>query len=304
MRRLLTRRGVTTVELTVVLTIAGLVAAAIGTVLRRQQRFYARAATVIEHRASLRDATEILPAELRALSPAGGDVLTFSDSALEIRTTIGAALACAVAPDGSAIDLAPVSALRARALAAFGTSPQPRDLALVYDLGVPDDSTDDRWIAREVAAIASVAGLCAASRFVDTDRSALTGLRLRLGPAAAFPTSVGAGAYVHVVRRVRYRLYRGATGDWYLGYSEWDGATYGVVQPASGPFAAYSTRAATTGLLLRYFDVNGAELAAPDEASRIVRVEVSARAAGDSGMSDVSPGVGDAQAVTIRMRNR
>jgi hypothetical protein len=109
---------------------------------------------------------------------------------------------------------------------------------------------------------------------------------------------------VHVVRRVRYRLYRGATGDWYLGYSEWDGAGYGVVQPATGPFAAYSRRATATGVLLRYFDASGAELSAPAEASRIVRVEVSARAAGAGGMSDVSAGVGDAQAVTVRLRNR
>jgi len=95
--------GFTTVELMVALVLGGIVMAAIGTVLRRQQRFYANAAALVEQRVSLRDVTGILPGELRALSPAGGDVLAFSDSAVELRATIGTAIACDTVPGGGGL---------------------------------------------------------------------------------------------------------------------------------------------------------------------------------------------------------
>ena len=94
MRARLNSVGFTTVELMVALVLAGIVTAAISAVLRRQQRFYTNAASLVEQRVALRDITGILPGELRALSPAGGDVLAFSDSALDLRATIGTAIAC------------------------------------------------------------------------------------------------------------------------------------------------------------------------------------------------------------------
>ena len=73
------------------------------------------------------------PAEIRALSPADGDVLAFSDSSLEIRATIGTAIACDTVSGGGAIDLAPVARPGTPPLSAFATTPQPGDVALVYD---------------------------------------------------------------------------------------------------------------------------------------------------------------------------
>ena len=297
------RRGFTTVELIVVVVIAGVLSAAIATLLRRQQRFYTRAARMVEHRVSLRDATSILPAELRALSPGGGDVLAASDSSLEIRATIGAGVACNVAPDGSSVTVAPVAALRGTALAAFGTSPQPGDIALVFDAGVPDDSLDDRWTVREVASTDAVESSCLAP--LDAiELAGLPALRLGFGVGSSLAASVRPGAFVHVVRRVRYRLYRAATGDWYLGYAEWDGAGYAVVQPVSGPFAAYSRSAATTGLLLRYLDANGVEVTPGADVRQITRVEVVARSVLSGGLSTDAAELRDAQDITVRVRNR
>ena len=117
------RRGFTLVELMMVLVIGACVAAAVGQVLRRQQRFYANAATLVGQRVHLRDATGILPGELRALAPGAGDVLAFSDSSLDIRATIGTAIACDTLPGGTGIDLAPPRVASGTVLAAFTTAP-------------------------------------------------------------------------------------------------------------------------------------------------------------------------------------
>ena len=131
----------------------------------------------------------------------------------------------------------------------------------------------------------------------------LAKLRLRFG-GAALPATIQSGAFVHVLRRVRYRLYRSSTADWYLGYSEWNGAAYSVVQPVSGPFAAYSTRVSSTGLSLRYFDADGVEVFPGADVSRVTRVEVAARAARAGGFSPEADSLRDAQDVTVRVRNR
>ena len=296
------RRAFTTVELMVVLLIGGIVAAAIGSVLRRQQRFFSSAATIVEHRVALRDATGILPGELRALSPAGGDVLAFSDSSIEIRATIGAAVACDTVPGATAIDLAPARPTRSPPLAAFATAPQAGDIALVFDERAPDDTSDDSWLEREVVGVALAPNVCATSPLLDS-ADVLPRLRLRFGPSVPLPATVRPGAFVHVLRRVHYRLYRASTGDWYLGYSEWDGSAFAVIQPVSGPFSSYSRRAANTGLLLRYLDADGLEVSSPLDASRIARVEVVARAGSAAGLSGTGR-VDDAQAVTVRPRNQ
>jgi hypothetical protein len=300
----MSRRAFTTVELLVVLLIGGIVAATIGSVLRRQQRFFANASALVERRVSLRDATGILPAELRALSPAGGDVLAFSDSALEIRSTIGAAIACDTVAGGEALDLAPVRISRVAPLSAYGTTPQAGDVALVFDAGATDSPDDDAWLALPVASVAPVTGVCVGSPLLDVVDAGTPRLRLRFATSTRVSPSARAGAFVHLLRRVRYRLYRASTSDWYLGYSEWDGTAFAVVQPVSGPFAAYSRLPGASGLALRYLDEGGAVITSPGDASRIVRIEVVARAEIGAGLSGIARGYADSLGVTVRVRNR
>jgi hypothetical protein len=299
MRTRVSSVGFTTVELMVALVLGGIVMAAVGTVLRRQQRFYANAAALVEQRVSLRDVTGILPGELRALAPGGGDVLAFSDSALELRATIGTAIACDTVPGGSGLALAAASGRRA-SLSWFTTAPQAGDIALVYDGGASDRADDDSWISRSVAAVASNPSVCVGSPFTPSDAGAPPLLvRFAIG---GVPPSVRPGAFVRILRRVRYRFYRAGTGDWYLGYSEWSGAGFTVVQPVSGPFAAYSSRGAS-GVALRYFDEGGVELVYPGDAARIARVGIVARGVARGTLAGTRP-VTDSQAVGIRVRNR
>ena len=300
--RSVSRPGFSTVELIVAIVMAGVIATSLGTLLRRQQRFFTNAAIVVERRVALRDATAILQSELRGISPAGGDILAFSDSALEIRTTIGGAIACDTLPAGGGVDLSPVRPASLVPLASFATSPQAGDIALVFDPGPSPRDGDDRWITSAVTSTAPVSTACLTSPLPDAIADAgASRLRLRLS-GAALPSTVMPGAFVRVLRRVRYRLYRAGTGEWYLGYAESDGTAFGVVQPVSGPFASYSRRTEASGLALRYFDDTGTQLTFADDASRIARVAVVARSLAGGGLSEAEST--DSQAVTVRPRNR
>ena len=299
----MTRRAFTTVELMVVLAIGGLIASGIVTVLRRQQRFFTNTASLVEQRVSLRDATGILPGELRSLSPVDGDVLAFSDSALEIRATIGAAIVCDTLPGGAGVALAPARAGTTQVLASFATTPQPGDVALVYDARDPNRLDDAGWAAFEIAAVTSSVAVCATSPFVEARGASTPRLQLRFIPSARAPASLGPGAFARILRRARYRFYRASTGDWYLGYSEWDGTAFGVVQPVSGPFATYSRRGGS-GLTLRYFDDQGSELFTGSDPARIARIDVVARGIARAGLSGTAASATDSQSIAVRVRNR
>jgi hypothetical protein len=301
MRARLNSVGFTTVELMVALVLAGIVTAAISAVLRRQQRFYTNAASLVEQRVALRDITGILPGELRALSPAGGDVLAFSDSALDLRATIGTAIACDTVAVGGAIALAPVSG-RGAPLSSFTTAPQAGDVALVYDAGESDRPDDDAWFPLAVADVAWSPSVCVGSPFASSADASTPPMVVRFGAGSRVPPTVRPGAFVRLLRRVRYRFYRAGTGDWYLGYSEWSGAGFTVVQPVGGPFAAYSARG-PSGVALRYFDENGVELFDSGGAARIARVRVAARGVARGTLSGTRP-LTDSQAVGVRVRNR
>ena len=294
------RAGASTIELLIVMVIGGVVASTIGGVLRRQQRFFTNAASLVEQRVSLRDATGILPGELRALSAAGGDILAFSDSALEMRATIGTAIACDTVAGGGAIELVPAQASSSRPLSAFTTSPQAGDVALVFDAAAIDTSAAG-WSTLEVASAGPRTDVCATSRLIDPV-SSVARLELRFASGARLPSTVRPGAFVRVLRRVRYRFYRTSTSQWFLGYAEWDGIGFGGVQPVSGPYAPYS-RGGGSGLSLRYFDRAGAPVTALADAGRIARIQISVRGTPGGSLSGATRAVTDSQAITVRVRN-
>ena len=285
----------------VTLVIGGIVASAVVSVLRRQQRFFASSANLVQQRVSLRDATGILPGELRALSPAGGDLLAFSDSALEIRATIGTAITCEASRGPGAVALAPSRSSGVAPLSSFTTSPQPGDIALVYVARDGDRSSDGRWMTWEITGVSATIDVCAASPLIVPADAAMPRLLLQI--SGTDTASIRPGAFVRVVRRARYRFYRAGAGEWYLGYSEWAGTAFGGVQPVSGPFASYASRG-RSGISLRYFDELGAEVVGPGDAERVARIEVAARGAGRSSLAGPALLVVDSQAVGVRVRNR
>lgn len=301
------RFGFTLVELLVVLVIGAAIAAAVSQVLRRQQRFYANAASLVEQRVHLRDAAGIIPGELRALAPGAGDVLAFSDSSLDIYATVGVAIACDTLPAGTGLDLAPARLASGTVLSAFSTAPQPGDVALVSDIAAVAVAADTgaaasaAWVPAEIATAAPVVGACASSPVLDPIADAVAPrLRLQFAVGVRLPSTVRPGAFVRVVRRIRYRFYRAGSGEWYLGYAEWSGTAFGIVQPVSGPFASY----ARGGFSLRYFDDAGEELYAGADATRIARITIVVRGAASEGLAGIARAAGDSQSVAVRVRNR
>ena len=295
------RRAFTLIELLVVLVLGGIVAGAVVHVLRRQQRFFTTAASLLEQRTSLRDATGILPGELRALSAEGGDILAFSDSALDMRATIGSGLVCDTLAGRTGIVVAPAGARNEAPLAAFTTFPQSGDIAVVFDERDPERAADDDWISFDVASVTQTTTRCLGSPVIDPADAGATRISLGFAAGAQLPATVPAGAFVRVLRRVRYRFYRAGSGDWYLGYAEWAGSAFGVVQPVSGPFASYSSSEAS-GLSLRYFDAAG-EVVADGDARRIARVEIKARGMSRGALFGAGTPLTDSQAVGVQLRN-
>ena len=82
----MTRRlGLSLVEIMVALVLLGIVATGIMTVVMRQQQFYRSATEVIDTRSQIRQAASVVPVDIRGVSSVGGDILTMSDSSLDVR---------------------------------------------------------------------------------------------------------------------------------------------------------------------------------------------------------------------------
>jgi prepilin-type N-terminal cleavage/methylation domain-containing protein len=286
--RLTTRRGFTLVELLVALTLLGVVVAATVDVLVRQWRIQAALDARRAARAQLTAAADALRPTLRmaagdADGPDPADLLAASDTLLEIRATIGAAVVCAVV-DPLTVDLAPPSVV-APSLTWWRSAPQPGDVALLHDDSALGGSA---WVARDLAAVGASTASCAGSPLVRAAEASLMRPRLRL--AAPLPSSIVAGAPVHLVRRVRWVHYRAADGHWYLGEREWDGAAWTGTQPVAGPLRPPGPRG---GLTVVARDSAGDPV--PDASlatRRVVRVDLVLRA-------DVPPLTGARSATTI-----
>lgn len=294
-------RGVTLIELAVVLGLLGLTGAIIGGSLLRQQRFYRGAGELLGARENVRDAMEVLGADLQGMVIAD-TARVMSDSAVELFANVGVAVTCANAA-GTELGLAGSSGPRGNTYTAFVTTPDSGDLAVIYRAG--DDSVPQTW---ERARIASFAARSLA--FVCPDSSSFAageagkGFQLTLAAPLAF--SIPAGTPVRVIRRVRYSLYRAGDSEWYLGYRRCNAlgsSVCGAVQPLSGPYRPYSPDASRTGLLFEYFDANGAPTTS---ALDLARVRITARSESrhriliDAGQWRPA----DSATVSIAVRNR
>jgi type II secretory pathway pseudopilin PulG len=269
-------RGVTLVELTVVLALIGVVGAVIGTTLVRQQRFYRGASELLYARESVRDALDVLSTDIRGLSVAD-TVRLLSDSAMEFFAGIGTSVVCQTT-NGVEVGLPAGSGPRGNTLTAFLAQPDSGDFAVFYAAG--PDSVAGSWERRSIAGFSSrsvAAAGCADAGF----GTASGGKAFVVTLSAPLSSAVGRGAPVRFIRRGRYSLYRASDGEWYLGYRRCIGvvaAVCGGIQPLSGPYRAYTSNRQRTGLLFEYFDAAGTRLDAGSSPLTLARVDVTARA--------------------------
>lgn len=219
---------------------------------RRQERFYSSATEMIGVRSQLRDAADVLIADIRGAAVARYGFPLMTDTAVEMFTTIGTSVVCSP-PSGRTLFLSN-SAL----LTSFLASPDTGDIALAFT-----DST--RWIEARISSFATRA------------------LAPGCGYTVTFPKTVDSaihqGSPIRFVRRGRYSIYRSSDGEWYLGYRRCNAVGQSVcttIQPVSGPYLPYS-KSGASGLGFRYFDQNGAELVDAAVSTRVARVDVVVR---------------------------
>ncbi len=260
------RYGFTLVEILVVVVLLGLVGGALMSMIARQQRFYSGASGIMELRGNIRQLIEILPAELRGLSPADGDIYEMTGSSIAFRSTTGASVVCSIAGGGTTITIPPVRVSERNGLTAWTAMPQAGDSLLVYDdsVGV--------WRRVELATNPVAGSSCAG--LVSNATEAAAGRTLTLSPALS--STVRPGAAIRFYRYAYYGLYQAFNGHSYLGYYDCvrtRSPVCGTIQPVSGPYLPGSNGA--PGLTLTYLDGAGAVTADP---TRVARINIVARA--------------------------
>ncbi len=289
-------RAFTLVELVVALAVGGVAFGSFALVVAQQERTHAELARRLRARAQMREGLTALVTELRAISPAAGDIPGGGarDSSIEFRATIGSAAVCHVAHQSVSIGLA-----------SFVASPQPDDTAWAYVGG----SAGSSWMPLAIVALGNdqlpacglpptVAGL------VDPRRAGRARYSLELSDSVA---GISVGTPLRITRHVRYSLYRAPDTRWYLGRREWSPARglFETIQPVAGPYRAYgSAESGTSGLELRYFDRAGVEIpAGSPSGDRIAHVTLVLRTPPPPGESRVRERR-DVTSVTLGVRNR
>ena len=245
MRTLGRRHGTSLVELMVALVLFGIIGMATLRSLDRQARFHSGVLAILEARSQHAAAHEAVAVELRGVSSAAGDIGRLSDSAIVFRLPVGGGVACAGAP--GVLHLAPDSVASGQSFARFRTAPQPGDTAWILDDGPSDAASDDRWLGFTVLGASRGPGHCAGSPLVDPVLDAAA-TSWAFTVSGVLPAMV-AGAAVRLTRIARFALYRGGTGEHWLGFTEVQPATGGwiTIQPVSGPYLPYRAAAPASG---------------------------------------------------------
>ena len=101
------RRGMTLVEIMIALVLLGIISGVIMRVITRQQKFYQGVNQIMTQRGQLRQATSVVPVDLRSLSSVGDDIKVATDSSMEFMVTVGTGIVCELPAGGAQIVLPP-----------------------------------------------------------------------------------------------------------------------------------------------------------------------------------------------------
>jgi prepilin-type N-terminal cleavage/methylation domain-containing protein len=257
-------RGASLVELLVALALFGIIGAATLRSLDRQARFHSGIFAILESRAQHAAAHEAVAVELRGASATAGDIARLSDSSIVFRLPVGAGVACDLT--GGSIDLVPDSVAAGQAFARFRTSPQAGDTAWLFDEGGTDVAGDDSWFPVAVTSVSRSSGRCGGTMLVDSILDAGRPQWRLWHAGAPPPATITPGTPVRLTRVARFALYRGGTGEHWLGFTEWNPVTgaWITIQPVSGPYLPFRPAAPTAGgIALSARDSSGATAAVP-----------------------------------------
>jgi hypothetical protein len=295
------RRAVTLVELLIGIVVATLVVMMAVSHVIRHQRAYDAIAADIDLRTRLRDASDLIAADLRGVSSAGDSIVFASDTAVEFYSAIGASTVCTT-PALARITLPPDTLASGRTLSSWITTPDTGDHAIIFR----DSSaaSPGGWVRARIASFGTtptLVGCPVAAGLLSV---------IDVGPARSYeiaftsplPAGVRRGSPVRFIRRVRYDVYRGGDGKWYLGYRRCTGVC-APVQPVSGPYES----SAGPPIKFRYFTRSGATLPGNGPTTDVARVEIVAHAKYRRPVrlpGIAVPLVAESATVTVALRNR
>jgi len=278
------RRGFTMVELLVAMVLLGLVSAALYRVLVNNQRLYMAQTQRIDLSQNIRAASNILPAELREIDAADGDIIAMAPDRLEIRAMRWLGFTCVAPVLGGGLngltmvirggDVGQPLFYGARGMNVVS------DTMLIYYDGDQTTRNDDYWARGTFTGVAPVVQNCP-DLPVQTGRLVtfnLNLLGLGVNQAGAIPVGAPVRGYEHVI----YQLYKPA-GDtsYYIGFQP----AGGTMQPLVGPVL-------TNGLTFQYYAADGSVTAVKNQ---VARVDITVRARTVSAIR----GGGQAPAATV-----
>ena len=296
------RRAVTLVELLMGIVVATLVVMMAVSHVIRHQHAYDDVAADIDLRTRLRDASDLIAADLRGTSSAGDSILVASDTAVEFYSAIGSSTVCTT-PTPTRVTLPPDTLASGRTLSSWVTTPDTGDYVRIFSES--SAVSPGGWTRARIASFGTIPTLsgCPSSAGLLSAIEIGSARSYDIAVTSALPASIRRGSPVRFVRRVRYDVYRGGDGKWYLGYRRCTGGC-SPVQPVSGP---YESSAGGPPIKFRYFTRSGASVAGNGPTSDVARVEIVSRARYRRpvrlpGLS--APLVADSVTVTVAIRNR
>ena len=312
------RRGVTLIELIMVLTVLGIVGGLLTNVLIKQQRFNRALTETADSRSRMRDIATILPTDLRGASSIGRDILTIGLTSMQFRSSIGSSVLCRLA--GAVIELPPTTLASGQVLTAWINPPQPGDVVFIYDDGAGRGNADDSWTQFTITDTTSAvnAAWCPAAGidpFTQVADNGARRYRITLN-AVPNPLTIKVGAPIRFAREVRYSLYSASDANWYVGYQTCapSGAVgvagaCGAREILAGPVRAATADTTTSGLYFLYYRQDGAAITNAADAALIARIGIGLRTSPQS-MSQALQKLGgsvagrDSLRMTVGIRNR
>jgi prepilin-type N-terminal cleavage/methylation domain-containing protein len=311
------RAGFTLAELMIVVVLIGVIGGALTSLLVRQQRFHRAIASVTDSRARMRDVATILPTDLRSISTVGKDILALSLTSMQFRAFVGTSIVCRLVST-TVVDIPPKVLASGNVLTAWINPPVAGDIGYIYDEGQNSGNADDSWVPFTISSVASAVNTnwCpTSSTFTTAGDAGATSYEITADAAPA-TTRVQLGSVLRFAREVRYSIYQGADGQWYVGYERCtpnaDRTLPGICanrEVLAGPVQPATTDAATSGLYFLFYDQNGGQITDVANAAQIARVDVGIRTTSESlrraaSNTNLQITGGDSLKFTVGFRNR
>jgi prepilin-type N-terminal cleavage/methylation domain-containing protein len=268
--RLRPRPGMTLVEMMVVVVLLAIVGGAVMSTLAKQQAFYRSTSDVMDLRSQMRQAAAVLSNDLRGVASGAGDINSMSENSIDFYYNIGSSVVCDVNLGNGTATLPPLTLASGNTLSQWTTRPARNDMVYIYSDPDTASTSDDTWQSFAVDTLIAQNALCnmAYTQAADASSPSYQVKVSTSGPSMA--TGLRRGSTVRFMRRVVYQIYQSSADNrWYLGFCTPTCTTTNPAQPIAGPFNAFSSGSASSGLAFTYYDANGNVTATRSEVARI-----------------------------------